>query len=149
MSMYGVVDHRIDSVGPSMTKQSMKDECDVDLIMARFVKTGFISHLASGVPSFVDVSEMTDYRSALEHVRSVEVYFNKLPADVRDRFRNDTVLFMEFLESGSEEELRTLGLEALGERRARSRDAREGDKSLPDVVPDPEVTPDPVAHVPT
>ncbi len=144
MSMYGVTDTRI-TCGKGRAKQSMKDECNINLIMAQYTKTGFISHLAKGVPSFVDVSTLTDYRSAIEHVRSVEEYFSDLPAVVRTRFDNDAVTFMEYLDSGaSEEDLRDLGLEVLGDQRARARNEREGDVVAdPVVVPAPEITPEP------
>ncbi len=128
MSMYGESYTRVDCGVEGGAKQSMRDECDVNLIVAQFTKTGFLTHVSSGVPSFVDVSEMTDYRSAIEQVRSVEAYFAGLPAGVRSRFRNDAVEFMEYLESGaSEEDLKALGLEVLGDRRARARNEREGD----------------------
>jgi len=150
MSMYGEVYERV-KPGKGLTKQSMRDECDVNLIMAKYVKTGFIDHVASGVPSFVDVSEMSDYRSALEHVREVGEYFDHMPAAVRKRFENDPAMFMAYLESGaSDEDLEALGLEVLGDRRARAQDGREGDvRPIPDVVPDPEVTPDPDGTLPT
>ncbi len=139
--MYGNTKTKI-KCGKGRAKQSMKDECDVNLIMAQYVKTGFISHLAAGIPSFVDVSELTDYRSAIEHVRSVEEYFAGLPAEVRSSFRNDAVAFMEFLESGgSKDDLKALGLAVLGDRRARSRDEREGDSVSARALPAPEVEP--------
>lgn len=143
MSMYGVEDTRI-TCGKGRAKQSMRDECDVNLIVAQYVKTGFLSHISGSIPSYVDVSEMTDYRSAIEHMRSMEDYFAGLPALVRSRFQNDPVSFMEYLESGaSEDDLRALGLEVLGDRRARPKDGREGDRTLPDVVPAPESSPEP------
>ncbi len=150
MSMYGVVYGGL-VCPPGVAKQAMRDECDVNLIMAKFVKTGFIEHVSSGVPSYVDMSEVTDYRTAIEHVRSVEEYFLGLPAEVRRRFDNDTVTFMEYLESGaSEEDLKALGLEVLGDRRARAQDEREGDATPPDVVPAPEVVPpEPGGTLPT
>lgn len=45
---------------PSLTKQSFKDECDINQIVAKFEKTGLVNHLARGVPQFADVSEMGD-----------------------------------------------------------------------------------------
>ncbi len=137
MSQYGDQETRVTS-GVGRTKQSMRDECNVNLIVANFTKTGFLGHLAQGVPEFVDVSEMTDYRSVIEQVRSVEKYFAGLPAEVRTAFGNDAVDFMQYLETASVEDLETLGLEALGDRRGRSQDAREGD-----VDPAPEVSPEP------
>ncbi len=153
MSMYGVTETRIAS-GKGRAKQSMKDECNVNLIVANFVKTGMINHIQKGLPVFADVSEMTDYRTAIETVRGVEEYFAGLPAVVRARFENDAVGFMEYLESGADEkDLQALGLEVLGDRRKRSRDAREGDEVVPEVVPDveppPEPAPEAVGTLPT
>ncbi len=134
MSMYGVTDTRITS-GPGKAKQSMKDECDVNLIVARFTETGFMSHVSSGIPSFVDVSELTDYRSALEHVRSVTEYFAGFPAKVRAEFGNDAVAFMEYLESGATpEDLEALGREIVGDRRAPSRNRRAGEEPVSEEV---------------
>ena len=39
---------------PSMTKQSFKDECDINKIMAKFQKTGAIEHYAKHAPSYGD-----------------------------------------------------------------------------------------------
>ncbi len=123
-------------------KQSMRDECDVNMIMAKFTKTGLISHLADGIPLFADVSEMGSYREAIENVRGVERYFAGLPAEVRSRFDNDTVQFMEYLETGSTvEDLEALGMAILGDRRSRPQDTREGDvKKAPPVKEGPSDT---------
>ncbi len=119
MSMYGEVYEPLDVSGESRTKQSMKDECDVNLIVSRFAKTGLISHLADGIPQFVDVSELGDFRSILSQVAKVESYFAGLPAGVRASFGNDASRFMDYLESGaSEEDLLALGLDIVGDRRA-------------------------------
>ncbi len=142
MSMYGVPYSALDVGEDSRTKQSMKDECDVNLIVAQFTKTGFMSHVSQGLPTYVDVSELTDYRSAIEHVRSVELYFAGLPAKVRSQFENDAVSFMEYLDGGaSEEDLKALGREVLGDRRARARNEREADVEPPAVVVPPVVPP--------
>ncbi len=150
MSMYGVTDTRITS-GPGRAKQSMKDECDVNLIVARFTETGFMSHVSQGVPSFVDVSELTDYRSALDHVRAVSEYFAGFPAKVRTEFGNDSVAFMEYLESGATaEDLEALGREIVGDRRAPARNRRGED--VPPLEPPPvvpEVPPEAASTPPT
>ena len=150
LSMYGVGYSALKCPPKGRTKQSMRDECDVNLIMANFAKTGLLTHLAAGAPTYADVGDMGDYRSALEQIRSVELYFADLPAKVRASFGNDALAFMEYLESGaSEEDLRALSLEVLGDRRGRAQDAREGDEAVPDVVPAPEVAPEPGGTLPT
>jgi len=142
MSMYGRSYSPADCSGDGKAKQSMKDECDVNLIVSRFAETGLISHLAGGIPQFVDVSALGDYRSIIEQVRKVDEYFAGLPADVRSEFRNDASLFMDYLESGaSVEDLQKLGLAIVGDRRVdkelqRRREADEVVEEVVEVAPE-------------
>ncbi len=114
MSMYGRTDHRLECLTDGRTKQASKDECDVNLIMSKYTRTGLISHLALGMPKFADVSELTDYRSAVDNIRSVEAFFAGLPSAVRRHFENDPALLMERMEAGlSADDLKAIGLEVL------------------------------------
>ncbi len=132
MSMYGKVYKPLDASEGGKAKQSMKDECDVNLIVSRFAETGLISHLAGGVPQFVDVSELGDYRSIIEQVRKVDEYFAGLPADVRSEFSNDASRFMDYLESGaSVEDLQKLGLAIVGDRRVEKELKRRREDAAP------------------
>lgn len=116
------------------TKQEFKEECDVNNIMAKFAKTGMITHLAKGIPHFSDVSEMGDYRAAIENVRAADEYFQQLPAKLRAHFDHDAANFLEFSQKpGAVEELRELGLQEY---------ARGGDRRATEVPPEvPEVVP--------
>lgn len=87
----------VDATGPSLTKVSMQDECDVNRIVERFRATGLVTHLASGSPAFLDVSEVSDYRAAIDQVRAVGVFFDGLPAPLRSEFGNDPAAFMDFV----------------------------------------------------
>lgn len=117
MSMYGEVRTRVET-GPGMAKQSMKEECDINVIVSRFDRTGALSHVAKGVPSFADVSEVTDYRSVLEFGRSADEYFAGLPAKVRARFGNDVARYVEALMSpDAASELAEVVREVYGDRR--------------------------------
>lgn len=114
MSMYGVAYAPLAPGNRPGAKQSMREECDVNKIVLRFQKTGLLTHVASGVPAFVDVSELGDYRSVIEQVRLVEEYFLGLPAKVRSAFENDARSFMDYLEGDpSQGDLEALGLEAI------------------------------------
>lgn len=121
MSMYGVayrpLDASAEATGQDRTKQSSKDECDVNLIMARYVKTGMLSHLAAGVPHFADVSEVADYRTAIDVVRGAEGFFAQLPAEVRAHFQNDVAEFVDFVsDPANADRLAEVGLAALDRR---------------------------------
>ncbi len=138
MSLYGIPYAPLKPGKGGGAKQSMKDECDVNLIVARFTKTGLISHVSEGVPMFVDVAELGDYRSVIEQVRKVDEYFSGLPAEVRSEFSNDASRFMEYLESGaSAEDLMKLGLSIVGDRRKDDelQRRREKDAVVEEVVP--------------
>jgi len=87
---------------PSLTKQSFKDECDVNLIMKRFNKimgteflTRYQGHYGDG--QFGDFSEVADYRTAFEQVDRANVAFEQLPAKIRYMFSNDPAKFLDFV----------------------------------------------------
>ncbi len=143
MSMYGKEYSPLEPGEGEGAKQSMREECDVNKIVEHFVKTGLIDHLAEGVPEFVDVSELGDYRSIIEQVRKVEMYFAGLPALVRTAFSNDASMFMDYLETDpSTEDLETLGLAAIGDRRAVERMRRSEDVVVDVLEGDLEVPPE-------
>lgn len=112
MSMYGEL--RLQVVcGPGRAKQSMKDECDINRILQRYAKSGMLTHVAAGTPRYMDISEVGDYRSALEHLRSTEAFFAALPATTRARFNNDPAEFLDVASGLSPDALaRELKLEA-------------------------------------
>lgn len=137
MSMYGVPYAALEPGEGGGAKQSMKDECDVNLIVSRFEVTGLMSHVSGGIPQFVDASALGDYRSIMEQVRRVENYFDGLPAEVRSSFKNDAASFMEYLESGaSAEDLQELGLAIVGDRRVEKelQRRRDDDAEVPAVA---------------
>jgi len=86
--------------GNSRTKQAFKKDCDINMIMKRFKKVMNEDYLkmynsyAGG--QFLDVSQVTDYKTALEMVRSADDIFARLPAEVRKRFSNDAAVFLDF-----------------------------------------------------
>jgi len=116
--------------GPSLTKQEFKGECDINNIIARFHRDGFTRHLARGVPQFVDVSLVPDFRTAIEQVRAAEKFFGGLPAKVRARFGNDAARYLDEAGSLSREELRELGMAEL---RAEDVRRRSSDVEAPPV----------------
>lgn len=81
---------------PSLTKQSFKDECDINNIVSRFAKTGVLDHEVLVKPKFGDFLGVSDYQSALNQVIEAEEAFDNLPAKVRSRFKNQPVEFLEF-----------------------------------------------------
>lgn len=88
---------RVDT-GEGSTRQSMKDEVDINKIVSRFMKTGQLSHLERREKLFADVSEIGDYRECLERVQSVQdAFFKEVPAKIRERFGHNPARFLEFI----------------------------------------------------
>lgn len=80
-----------------MTKQSMIQECDVNLIMSKWRKTGEVTHTNNAAGSYGDFSDSTDYLSAQLAVQAADEAFKALPAHVRDRMDNNPAELIEFL----------------------------------------------------
>lgn len=94
-----------------LTKQSFKDECDINNIMKRYNATGDISHLNMRMPEYGDFSSPVDFQSALNTVMESEAMFADLPAHLRDRFGNDPKQLLEFLaDDANREEAVSLGI---------------------------------------
>lgn len=91
-------------------RQSEAGETDINRIVAQFHRTGVLPDgFAEGV--FEDVSAIGDYRDAVERVRLAELEFMKLPPQVRSRFENDPLRFVEFaVEPANRKEMEAMGL---------------------------------------
>lgn len=96
--------------GGGRTKQSFKKECDINVIMARFEKTGALSHFARHAPSYGFAPAVT-FHESLEIVRRGTEMFMDLPGKVRARFGNDPAQFLEFVQDeNNADEMLALGL---------------------------------------
>lgn len=82
----------------TMTRQSEADACDVNRIMARYVKTGVLPQ-GSGAGFYADVTEAGDFMVMQEKVAQVCKAFSLLDAPVRQRFENDPALWLDYLGS--------------------------------------------------
>lgn len=98
MSMYGKKSTDI-ACGPGVTKQSFKDECDIHTIMQKYHATGLLTHLSASRPMYGDFTSVPDYQTALNRVNFANDEFAKLPAKMRERFHNDPVELLKFLEN--------------------------------------------------
>ena len=97
--------------GKKITKDSEKDSCDIHKIMAEYMATGQVFHLQRSPGVYADVSELTDYRSALEQVEKADSLFKALSAKVRAKFGNSPAEFLDFVaDPDNAEELEELGL---------------------------------------
>nr|QJB20722.1 MAG: internal scaffolding protein [Microvirus sp.] len=96
---------------PSRTKQSFRDECDINNIMRRYETTGVIQHVAGSVPEFGDYISELDFQQSMNAVLEAQELFAQLPARVRDRFGNDPAQMLAFLgDEKNKDEAIKLGL---------------------------------------
>nr|UXQ88122.1 MAG: internal scaffolding protein [Microvirus sp.] len=95
---------------PSMTKQSFKDECNINKIMEKFQKSGAISHYAKHAPTYGDATH-TELHDALNIVADANTMFEELPSSIRAKFQNNPEQFLEFVQDPKNlAEMRELGL---------------------------------------
>lgn len=87
--------------GSSMTKQSQRDECDINKILAKVQKGATLEHLMEGEPFYGDVSGLVDYQQALNIMREADALFMKMDAKIRERFENDPAKMISFLDDES------------------------------------------------
>lgn len=115
---------------PGRTKQSHKDECDINYIMARFNKTGQLPDMIKRNPQYGDFSNPLTYQESQNVVIHAQTQFASLSAKVRERFGNNPQKFLEFaVDPKNGEEMVRLGLAKKREPEAKP----EGLKTKPEV----------------
>lgn len=80
--------------GASMTQQHFKDECDINLILELYTRTGELPVNACEL-RYADVSSFTDYTTMRAAMAQAESDFLELPASVRERYHNCTSEFLD------------------------------------------------------
>lgn len=124
--------HRKDFKKPSRAKQSMRAECDINVIMDQVMRTGVTSHFNSRPGRYVDLPDSVDYQEAIASIDAGREAFAELPAKVRKRFANDPARFLAFMDDPSNaEEIYSLGLAERPQEPARA----------PEVIPEPKAEP--------
>lgn len=79
------------------TKQSHKAECDINTIVAFYMRTGVFNHGTSKQPQWGDFGDGTTFHEAQQAVVEAKEAFSSLPSAVRDRFKNDPGQFLDFV----------------------------------------------------
>ncbi|AXH77459.1 MAG: internal scaffolding protein [Microviridae sp.] len=77
--------------------QHLKDEVDINKIVARIQKTGLFPE-RRGEPFFGDVSDLGGLADAYRKVQESKELFMEFPADIREKFQNDPIKMISFLE---------------------------------------------------
>ena len=95
--------------GDSRTKQSFKNECDVNNILKNYNKTGVMpENFNPGEDRDLDG---TDYQEYMQTVASANSMFEELPSALRKRFKNDPAQLLSFVHDDKNvDEAHKLGL---------------------------------------
>jgi len=95
----------------TQTQQQFAQECDINFIMDKYIKTGEFTHATQKKGTYGDFSEISDYHSMLNTVIYAQEAFALLPATIRARFRNDPGELLNFINDDSNyDEALKLGL---------------------------------------
>lgn len=79
--------------GVSLTEQHHARSCDINTIMAKYLRTGVLDHIKQYEPTFGDISEL-DFKESMDTIRTIEAEFGDLPAYVRAHFKQDASAYL-------------------------------------------------------
>lgn len=124
--------------GTSRTKQAMSKECDINNIMARYAKTGLLTHTNRYAGQYADLGTATDLHEAHNVIIAADAAFSSLPAAVRTRFDNDPEKFLEFVQNPDNlDEINSLGLGVPFSREILAEATKEIENETLEDTPDP------------
>lgn len=96
--------------GRGRTKQAMRKECDINVIMAKYAKTGLVNHFSRYGGDYGFASSVS-FHEAMNVVTKADQMFDDLPSKVRRRFNGDPASFLDFVQDPENaEEMIELGL---------------------------------------
>lgn len=98
-------------IKPSRVQKQFQQETDINAIMAKYQKTGEITHLTNKIARYADVSFQADYQTIQNAKIEVDNNFAMLPSKLRERFNNNPANLLGFLSVNENlEEAISLGL---------------------------------------
>ena len=104
-------EHAIFFTDESRTKQSFKDESDINLILRKYEKTGLVDHVNRFRGDYTDLTQVQDYHTSMNQIIAAKEAFASLPSGIRNRFANDPAQFVEFVsDENNRDEMQKMGL---------------------------------------
>lgn len=93
------------------TIQSAAADLDINNIMKKYQQQGVPPDFNQKTPTYGDFSASPDYQTSLNIINQADEAFMSLPSGIRDGFRNNPALMLEFMDNPeNEEKARDLGL---------------------------------------
>lgn len=94
---------------PSMTKQSFREETDINILASKYIRKDVeytpvqiaaqIAAVTQKPLTYGDVSNATNLNDAMNVIAEIQDAFDVLPAIIRQRFDNDPLSLVGFLEN--------------------------------------------------
>ena len=117
------------------TKQSFAAECDINNIMAKYQKTGAITHVNQHGAQY-GFATSADFTDAMRLTTQAQEMFDGLPSSIRTRFANDPAQFLDFVQDANNEpEMRKLGILPDDKPPENLSDEKKEDTPTPDTPP--------------
>lgn len=88
--------HGLECLDKTLAQQQFKDECDINILFARYLETGEMPQIQQGL-TYGNFEGIFDFQTAMNAVRTAEGLFTQLPARVKNRFDNDPQKLLEFM----------------------------------------------------
>lgn len=85
--------------GEGRTHQSFKDESNINLIMAKYAKTGLLDHLNTHQGDYGNFIGYADYHTSMNQIKEAEAAFATIPSKIREKFANDAGQFLTFVQN--------------------------------------------------
>lgn len=86
---------------PSLTQQHFKEDCDVNVILQRYLRTGSWTGspgaVPTRVPNFTEFDQNFDYQAAHNMLIDAQRRFMALPVAIRERFHNNPAELLDFV----------------------------------------------------
>lgn len=105
MSMYFMENEErfYPTYGPGRTKQSFKDQTDVNKIIQRYQKTGVMSHLEKHGAVYGEFGDY-DFHHHMQQLAKGKEIFEQLPSELRREFNQNPSEFFEFVNNPDNQE---------------------------------------------
>lgn len=97
MSMENTVIFNSDNYDDGRTKQSFKDETDINMILARSHRGEAITHLAKYEAQYGDFSDISSLQEAHDRLQVGLKIFDDLPGEVKREFQQSPKKFFEYV----------------------------------------------------
>lgn len=81
---------------PSMTDPQYLNDCDVNVVVGRFLRGAGLDNVNVRKGSYGDVSRFEDFHSMMEVVNDGTKAFMEVPSEIRAKFGNDPRAFFDF-----------------------------------------------------